>query len=132
MPKARDKDKVVDINGFCGDLRPYKPPFGGTPDIPNTKTSLEQPKQVQDSIVEKTEYYASKKFDSSRLSRDLKAEFIRQVIEEIVANLEGDTDEPLEITLDIKASNQHGFTQSTMRVISENAKTLGFDTSEFE
>lgn len=82
--------------------------------------------------VKKTEYYASKKFDSSRLSRDLKADFIRQVIEEIVANLEGEVDEPLEITLDIKASNQRGFSQSTMRVISENAKTLGFDTSEFE
>lgn len=80
----------------------------------------------------KTEYYASKKFDSSRLSRDLKAEFIRQVIEEIVANLEGEVDEPLEITLDIKASSQRGFSQTTMRVISENAKVLGFDTSEFE
>jgi hypothetical protein len=94
---------------------PYKAPIA--PDI---------------ATVKKTEYYASKKFDSTRLSRDLKADFIRQVIEEIVANLEGEVDEPLEITLDIKASNQRGFSQSTIRVISENAKTLGFDTSEFE
>ncbi len=82
--------------------------------------------------VKVTEYYASKKIDSARLSRELKAEFIRQVVEEIVANLEGEVDEPIEITLDIKASNQRGFSQSTVRVITENARVLGFDTSEFE
>jgi hypothetical protein len=83
-------------------------------------------------LVKKTEYYASKTFDSSRISRDLNTNFIRQIVEEIIANLESEVDEPIRITLDIKACNQLGFSPNTMRAISENAKTLGFDTSEFE
>jgi hypothetical protein len=82
--------------------------------------------------VKKTSYYASKRIESSSMTRALKADFIRQVLEEIIVNLEEDVDEPVEITLDIKASNARGFSQSTLRTISENAKILGFDTSEFD
>ena len=154
------KDISIDINGFIVKLdvaqaqleedarkeleKQDRTTPTQTPNVPNppqttsstpstsTNTPFIVPRDPVQPLVKKTEYYASKNFDSSRISRDLNSNFIRQIVEEIIANLESEVDEPIRISLDIKASNQRGFSPNTIRAISENAKTLGFDTSEFE
>jgi hypothetical protein len=38
----------------------------------------------------------------------------------------------LSITLDVEATSEAGFTEQQIRTVSENAKTLKFDSAEFE
>ena len=105
-------------------------PHSGTPSVnPPNSPNIVTPKTIE---CPKTAYYAVKKFDSTRLSRDLRADFIRQVVDEIISNLEGETDEPMTITLENNACNARVFSKQTMGIIKQNAADLGFETNVFE
>lgn len=95
------------------------PPGGDGPTPPDGGGST-----VED--VLRRRYYGSVRIDSERFARDMGI-VMREVIERLAAA--GAT---LEITVDIQATKASGFEQQEIRVVSENAKVLKFDSSGFE
>ncbi|MEY3479987.1 MAG: hypothetical protein RIQ71_762 [Verrucomicrobiota bacterium] len=55
-----------------------------------------------------------------------------QIAEEIVATLAADPNADLKVRIEIEATFAHGAQDQTKRAVSENAKTLGFGTAEWE
>ena len=55
-----------------------------------------------------------------------------QIAEEIIATLAADPNAEVKVRIEIEASFAHGVKDQTKRAISENAKTLGFNTAEWE
>jgi uncharacterized protein len=55
-----------------------------------------------------------------------------QIAEEIIAILAADPNADIKISVEIDASFPHGAQDQTKRAVSENGKTLGFKTSEWE
>ncbi len=55
-----------------------------------------------------------------------------QIAEEIISILASDPNAELKVTIEIQASFANGVQDQTKRAISENAKTLGFNTAEWE
>lgn len=70
-----------------------------------------------------TRFFGSVKIDPDRYARD-----IGNVLREVVERLAG-AGAKLEITLDIQAHKDEGFTESEVRTIQENANVLKFDPS---
>jgi hypothetical protein len=55
-----------------------------------------------------------------------------QITDEIISILASDPNAELKVTIEIQASFANGVPDQTKRAISENAKTLGFNTAEWE
>jgi hypothetical protein len=55
-----------------------------------------------------------------------------QVADEVIRHLAGLADSDVEVTLEIRASTPEGMPEGVVRTVSENAKTLKFETFEFE
>ncbi len=62
-----------------------------------------------------------------RLSRD-----VGQIAQEIVQHLAGLVDVELKVELAIEARAKDGIPDQVIRIVSENGKTLNFDSSNFE
>ncbi len=67
-------------------------------------------------------FYGAVKLDSTRLSRDFGV-----VAQEVVAQLTSLLGTQVEVTVEISARNPGGFPDDTVRNVTENAKTLGFE-----
>jgi hypothetical protein len=55
-----------------------------------------------------------------------------QIAEEVIALLAADPNAEVQVRIEIQATFANGAQDQTKRSISENAKTLGFNTSEWE
>lgn len=77
-------------------------------------------------VRQPTRFYGRVSLDPTRLLRD-----VGDIADAIVGQL-GRTDASISITLEIEAETDGGFTEDTKRTISENARTLRFETQEFE
>ena len=77
-----------------------------------------------DLIREEPDFYAQFHLDLVRCIKQLDA------IVENVGNKLGDSD--VELVLEIRAKNQQGFNDATQRTVSENARNLEAESSEFE
>jgi hypothetical protein len=55
-----------------------------------------------------------------------------QIAEEIIANLVADPSAEVRVRLEIQATFPSGAQDQTRRAVSENAKTLGLKTAEWE
>ncbi len=62
-----------------------------------------------------------------RLSRD-----VSQIAEALIAHLNRADGSKVSITVEIQAEATEGFPEDLRRTVSENARTLKFETSEFE
>lgn len=71
-----------------------------------------------------TEFYAQFRLDFVRCMKQLDA-----IIENVGNKLE---DPDIELVLEIRAKNQQGFNEHTQRTVSENARSLEAQSSEFE
>ncbi|MBO6231158.1 MAG: DUF499 domain-containing protein [Ruminiclostridium sp.] len=89
------------------------------PDKPVSETSPQINKQ--------THFFMSAKLDNTRINRD-----VQTFMQEIISHLSDEDDCNLEITLEVSASAQNGFSQPVVRTVSENCKTLKISNFGFE
>ena len=73
-----------------------------------------------------TRFYGRVSLEPVRMLRDL-----GEIADAIVAQL-GRTDADINIAIEIEATSNAGFSDDIRRTVSENARTLKFDTHEFE
>lgn len=71
-------------------------------------------------------FYTCKHIDVANFTKEMKADFIRQISEEILANLIRDTNH-IDIRFEIDASSSRGFSKETVRAVDENATVIGLD-----
>jgi hypothetical protein len=55
-----------------------------------------------------------------------------QIAEEIISILTADPNAEIKVRIEIEANFANGASDQTKRAVSENAKTLGFNTAEWE
>lgn len=72
-------------------------------------------------------FYGARKIDISHASRD-----ISEIVNEVVLHLQKQKNAGLELTLEIKADIPEGADEGLVRTVSENCRTLKFDSFEFE
>jgi predicted AAA+ superfamily ATPase len=73
-----------------------------------------------------TRFFGRVSVDAVRMVRD-----VPEIAEAIVSQL-GRSDADVNVTIEIEAEAEKGFTDEVRRIVSENARTLKFDTHEFE
>jgi predicted AAA+ superfamily ATPase len=74
-----------------------------------------------------TRFYASTHLDPERYQRDF-----ARIAQEIVANLAAHLGTEVELTLEVRATNEAGFPDGLTRTVSENSRTLKLDQYGFE
>lgn len=72
-------------------------------------------------------FYGVVTVDPERLGRDA-----GRIAEEIVAHLNGLVGTDTEITIEVRATNNEGFPDDVVRIVSENASALRFKHNDFE
>ena len=75
----------------------------------------------------KTRYYGSVQIDPQRAMRDLS-----QIADEIIVRLTSVPGADVRITVEIEGLHGEGFDDATVRTISENSRTLNFNSHDFE
>lgn len=74
-----------------------------------------------------TRFYGTVRLNPERFGRDL-----NRLYQEVIQHLAAPEGVDLEITVEINAVKNDGFADTTVRIVSENARTLKFDQSSFE
>jgi len=74
-----------------------------------------------------TRFFMSAKLDNTRAIRDL-----NEYLEEVVKHLSAENNCEVKLVLEVEARAEEGFTQETVRTISENCRTLRVDNFGFE
>ena len=72
-------------------------------------------------------YFGTVSLDSDRVGRDA-----AKIAEEVVAHLSGIVGSRVKVTLEIEAIVPEGFSDRVVRIVTENSRTLKFDTQGFE
>lgn len=75
----------------------------------------------------KTRFFGSKELDQQRYAVDFK-----KVAEEVLAHLAATPGANLSVRIEIEATTPQGFDETKIRTVSENARTLKFEQSDFE
>ena len=118
-PDVAEKQREKDSNTVI-----VEPPIGGGTTTP---VAGDEPKVVPVEVSpSKTRFFGVKTISSDKIALDFK-----NISDEILANLRR-PGVSLVVRVEIEASNSTGFEESTVRTVSENAKTLKFDQSGFE
>jgi len=81
----------------------------------------------QQESPQNTHFYMSATLDNTRINRD-----VQRLVEEVISNLTSVDGCRVEVTLEVNAQAPAGLPQSTVRIVSENCRTLkvkgfGFD-----
>lgn len=108
-------------------LHPSVQREGGTPlttertgTEPSTSPSpLSTPKSMR--------FFLSAPLDDTRVNRD-----VQRILEEVISQLTADNGVTLSLRLEVEASASKGFSQETIRVVSENCRTLKIKDFGFE
>jgi predicted AAA+ superfamily ATPase len=107
---------------------PTQPQPSGTETGTPGATSATQPAAATDPTDNaQRRFYAVAKLDPERYQRDF-----GKIASEIITNLAGQLGTDIEITVEIHARNEDGFTDNVIRTVSENARTLKIDPHGFE
>src|SRR5207248_1459101 len=72
-------------------------------------------------------FYGRVTLEPIRLSRD-----VDQISEALIAHLNRPAGSSVKVTVEIEAESAEGFPEDLRRTVSENARTLKFESSEFE
>ena len=72
-------------------------------------------------------FFMSASIDNTRIIRD-----VQKYVEEVISHLIDANGSSVEITLEVKATSESGFTQPTVRAVSENCRTLKIDYFGFD
>jgi len=103
------------------------PPTGGMggPEPPPGKGGEEPPPPAPDDTLRR--FFAVARLDPERYQRDFS-----KIAAEVIANLAGLPGTSVEISVEIKATNDSGFPEHTTRTVAENARTLKLESYGFE
>jgi hypothetical protein len=74
-----------------------------------------------------TRFFMSVKLDNTRVIRDL-----QKYLDEVITHLSSEEGCDVELSLEVNAQAPDGFSQGTIRTVSENCRTLRVDTFGFE
>jgi hypothetical protein len=72
-------------------------------------------------------FYMSADLDTTRINRD-----VQKYVEEIIQHLTSVGGSRVKVSLEVEAESADGFTQQTVRTISENCRTMRVRESGFE
>jgi len=92
---------------------------GAKPFIVDTKPKEDRPKLKR--------FYATVKLDPERVGRDAS-----RIADEVISNLAGQLGAEVKVTLEIQVFLPDGASEQTVRTVTENARTLKFDSHGFE
>ena len=101
-------------------------PAVDAPSRPPAVGSVPKPPVVAPAKVCKR-YYGSVVLDSTRVGRDA-----GKIAEEVISHLAGIVGAKVKVTMEIEATFDGGVSESTMRIVSENGRTLKFTSHGFE
>lgn len=110
-----------------------KPVPGGTAPIPGRDHAGDQTDRPRPPDGEKPpspqprRFHGTVKLDSARVGRDA-----GKVAEEVIAHLAGQVGAEVTVTLEIEARLPNGANDQIVRTVTENARTLRFDSQAFE
>ena len=122
-PDVAAKQRLAESNAppYTPDPVPPVPPGpgpgGGTTPGPGGTQTPSRPKR----------FYGSVNLNPVRASRDA-----QDVIDEVVQHLAGQSNSNVTVTIDIQATFGDGVPEDLERILTENCRTLGFNTQEFE
>jgi len=91
----------------------------GVPSRPGTKPSDDRPKPKR--------FHGTVHLNPERVGRDAS-----RIADEVIANLAGQMGAEVKVTLEIEALLPDGASEQTVRTVTENARTLKFDSHGFE
>ena len=72
-------------------------------------------------------FFMSANLDTTRINRD-----VQKYVEEIIQHLTSESSASVKVSLEVEAQNNEGFSQQTVRTITENCRTLRVRDSGFE
>ena len=72
-------------------------------------------------------FHGSARLDPTRVGRDAS-----RIADEVIAHLVGQVGAEVDVTLEIEARLPDGATDQTVRIVTENSRTLKFTSHEFE
>ena len=72
-------------------------------------------------------YYGRVRLDSQRVNKEMDL-----IVEEVIQRLTALVGCDVQITVEIEAQKPDGFDEATVRTVSENGRTLKFDSFDFE
>lgn len=75
----------------------------------------------------KTRFYLSATLDNTRINRD-----VQRLLEEVIKHIGDAAGTELKVSLEVEASSVHGYSDKTVRDVSENCRTLRVDDFGFE
>jgi hypothetical protein len=102
-----------------------KPPPGGDDGLQPSPGKGDDEQPPADDTLRR--FYAVARLDSERYQRDFS-----KIAAEVIANLAGLPGTSVEISVEIKATNNGGFPEHTTRTVAENARTLKLEAYGFE
>jgi hypothetical protein len=100
------------------------PPDSGSP-TGGTDGEVPPPKPLVDDRLKR--FFATTRLDPERYQRDF-----AKIAQEIVTNLAGHLGTGIEISVEIRATNDDGFPETLIRTVNENARTLKVEQYGFE
>jgi hypothetical protein len=112
------------------ETRPPKPPPepGGKTEGSDTPEPAKPEKPpTQQPAKQFHRFHGSVRIDSERVGRDA-----GRIADEIIAHLVGQVGAEVTVTLDIEAQLPNGASDSLVRTVTENSRTLKFDSHGFE
>jgi hypothetical protein len=122
--RERDKAEQQGVASDGGSV-PIGTGTGATPNA--TSASVDPDGPVSSVPAAPRRFYGSVALDSKRLGRDA-----GRIAEEVVSHLAGLKGAHIKITLDIEASVLDGVDQAIVRAVTENCRTLNFESHGFE
>lgn len=97
------------------------------PVITETVTGDINTNQVSSAVQQPTQFFMSAKLDTTRINRD-----VQNLVQEVISHLTELDNCNVEITLEVSAASDDGFSPPIVRTVSENCKTLKVDNFGFE
>jgi len=107
-----------------GGWTPQPVPRGGQTPEPGGKRGSQPPEPPKRVI---SRYHGRVTLDQVRINKD-----VAVIMDEVVQHLTSQLGCDVEVTLEIAARLPEGFDEATVRTVSENSRTLGFDHYAFE
>jgi hypothetical protein len=100
----------------------YPPPEGS-----GEEEGVHNPVQHVPVVQKNTRFFMSADLDTTRINRD-----VQKYVEEIIQHLTSVDGAKVRVSIEVEAESSDGFTQQTVRTISENCQTLRVRDSGFE
>ena len=107
------------VNGVPGTVQPEPTTVTGEKGTPSTAPSIKP--------LSAKRFHGSVTLDPARVGRDAS-----RIADEVIAHLVGLVGSSVKVTLEIEATVPSGTPENVVRIVTENSRTLKFDSHGFE